>query len=99
MKKSERLNKELIYLSYRKEFHLKELENEFNISERTALRDIANLEELGLNFYVEKGRYGAYHLTQNRLWVPINFELEEINAIFFALKALNKMTTTPFSSC
>ena len=38
MKKSERLNKELIYLSYRKEFHLKELENEFNISERTALR-------------------------------------------------------------
>lgn len=58
MKKSERLNKELIYLSYRKEFHLKELENEFNISERTALRDIANLEELGLNFYVEKGRYG-----------------------------------------
>lgn len=98
MKKSERLNKELIYLSYRKEFHLKELENEFNISERTALRDIANLEELGLNFYVEKGRYGAYHLTQNRLWVPINFELEEINAIFFALKALNKMTTTPFSN-
>lgn len=98
MKKSERLNKELIYLSYRDQFHLKELEDEFNISERTALRDIANLEQIGLNFYVEKGRYGAYHLTKNKLWVPINFNLEEINAIFFALKALNKMTTTPFSN-
>ena len=62
--KSERLNKELIYLSYRDQFHLKELEDEFNISERTALRDIANLEQIGLNFYVEKGRYGAYHLTK-----------------------------------
>lgn len=98
MKKSERLNKELIYLSYRDQFHLKELEDEFNISERTALRDIANLEQIGLNFYVEKGRYGAYHLTKNKLWVPINFNLEEINAIFLALKALNKMTTTPFSN-
>lgn len=98
MKKSERLNKELIYLSYRNQFHLKELEDEFNISERTALRDIANLEQIGLNFYVEKGRYGAYHLTKNKLWVPINFNLEEINAIFFALKALDKMTTTPFSN-
>lgn len=28
MKKSERLNKELIYLSYRDQFHLKELEDE-----------------------------------------------------------------------
>lgn len=98
MKKSERLNQELIYLSYRDQFHLKELEDRFNISERTVLRDIADLEQIGLNFYVEKGRYGAYHLTKNKLWVPINFNLEEINAIFFALKALDKMTTTPFSN-
>lgn len=98
LKKSERLNQELIFLSYRNEFHIKDLEEEFNISERTALRDIANLEEIGLNFYVEKGRYGAYHLNKNKLWMPINFSLEEINAIFFAVKALNKMTTTPFSN-
>lgn len=50
MKKSERLNQELIYLSDKKVFHLKELEEAFAISERTALRDIADLEQLGLAF-------------------------------------------------
>lgn len=98
MKKSERLNQELIYLSYRSQFHLKELQNEFHISERTALRDISELESMGLSFYVEKGRYGAYHLIQQRLWTPIRFNLEEINAIFFAIKALKRMSATPFSN-
>lgn len=98
MKKSERLNQELIFLSYRDKFNLKQLQDQFHISERTALRDISSLEEIGLTFYVEKGRYGAYHLTQNKLWTAIHFNLEEINAIFFALKAVNKMTTTPFSN-
>ena len=44
MKKSERLNQELIYLSDKKVFHLKELEEAFTISERTALRDIGDVE-------------------------------------------------------
>ena len=47
MKKSERLNQELLYLTDKKIFHLKELEEKFAISERTALRDITDLEQLG----------------------------------------------------
>lgn len=53
MNRSERLNQELIFLSYRQTFHVKELMQEFNISKRTALRDISSLEQLGLSFYVE----------------------------------------------
>ena len=34
MNRSERLNQELIFLSYRQEFHIKELMQEFNISKR-----------------------------------------------------------------
>lgn len=78
MKKSERLNQELIYLSDKKVFHLKELEGYFAISERTALRDIADLEQLGLAFYTESGRNGGYHLTNSKLLLPIRFNTQEI---------------------
>ena len=86
MKKSERLNQELIYLSDKKVFHLKELEEHFAISERTALRDIADLEQLGLAFYTESGRNGGYHLTNSKLLLPIRFNTQEINAIFLHCK-------------
>ncbi len=77
MKKSERLNQELIYLSDKKIFHLKELEDHFSISERTALRDITDLEQLGLSFYTQAGRQVGYHLTNNKLLTPIRFNTQE----------------------
>lgn len=98
MKKSERLNQELIYLSDKKVFHLKELEEAFAISERTALRDIADLEQLGLAFYSETGRSGGYHITNSKLLLPIRFNTAEINAIFFALQAIKNISETPYSN-
>lgn len=96
MNRSERLNQELIFLSYRQEFHIKELMQEFNISKRTALRDVNSLEQLGLSIYVEPGRYGGYQIMQQQLWVPILLNSQEINALFFALKALSLLSATPF---
>lgn len=98
MKKSERLNQELIYLSDKKIFHLKEIEDQFSISERTALRDITDLERLGLSFYTEAGRNGGYHITNNKLLMPIRFNTQEINAIFFALQAIKRISATPYSN-
>lgn len=96
MNKSERLNQELIFLSDKNFFQINDLITEFNISKRTALRDIAELENMGLSFYVENGRYGGYHLLKKELLVPVIFNLEEISAIFFAIKALTLLSATPF---
>lgn len=96
MKKADRLNQELIYLSYKKKFNLSEITTKFQISPRTALRDIAELEEMGLPLYSKVGRNGGYIISQEKLWVPIKFNLEEINAIFFALKSMDLVSTTPF---
>ena len=98
MKKSERLNQELLYLTDKKIFHLKELEEKFAISERTALRDITDLEQLGLAFYSETGRSGGYHITNSKLLLPIRFNTQEINAIFFALQAIKNLSETPYSN-
>ncbi|MGF9724374.1 WYL domain-containing protein [Bacillus safensis] len=96
MKKSERLNQELIFLSDKHSFQLKDLQSEFGISKRTALRDIEELESMGLAFYVESGRHGGYRLVNQSPLVPIYFNIEEVQAIFFALKALNLVSATPF---
>lgn len=96
MHRSERLNQELIFLSYRNHFHLQDLMQEFQISKRTALRDVTSLEQLGLAFYVDPGRYGGYRLVKQQLWVPVLLNIQEINALFFALKALRRLSATPF---
>ncbi|MBU4618054.1 helix-turn-helix transcriptional regulator [Bacillus altitudinis] len=96
MKKSERLNQELIFLSDKYSFQLKDLETEFGISKRTALRDMEELESMGLAFYVENGRHGGYRLVNQSPLVPIYFQIDEVQAIFFALKALDLLSATPF---
>lgn len=96
MKKSERLNQELIFLSDKHSFQLKDLQSEFGISKRTALRDMEELESMGLAFYVQPGRHGGYRLVNQSPLVPIYFNTDEVQAIFFALKALDLLSATPF---
>lgn len=69
----------------------------FQISKRTALRDIASLEELGLALYAEAGRAGGYSLIQEDLLTKIYFNSDEVAAIFFALKAMEQLKETPFN--
>lgn len=96
MKKSERLNQELIYLSHRSQFQLKDLMTEFDISKRTALRDLEELETMGLALYAEPGRGGGYRLLKQDILTPIYFSQSELTAIHYALEALGQMTSSPF---
>ncbi|MNW49164.1 WYL domain-containing protein [Paenibacillus timonensis] len=96
MKKAERLNQELIFLSNKHEFRLKDLMEEFHISKRTALRDLEELAGIGLPYYTESGRYGGYKLINQTLLPPVYFNKDEIRAIFFALNALSILSSTPF---
>ncbi|MCG1001719.1 WYL domain-containing protein [Lactococcus lactis] len=96
MNKSTRLNQEIIFLNTKNYFNLKDLMKEFNISKRTALRDISELETLGVPIYSEIGCYGGYHIIDNKLLLPLYFNYEEITSIFFALKALEKLYINPF---
>ena len=51
---------------------------------------------MGLPFYVENGRNGGYKLINEKLLIPIHFDIGEITSIFFALKSLEALSTTPF---
>lgn len=77
-------------------FTLKDLINEFEISKRTALRDIASLEEMGVPLFVDYGRYGGYRLLKPMALPPISFTSQEVFALYFAMQALNSFASTPF---
>ena len=96
MKKAERLNQELIYLADKTRFQLADIMQEFQISKRTALRDLEELGLMGLPNYSNVGRYGGYELLSQSLLPPVVFSTEEIQAIFFALDAQKSLTSTPF---
>ncbi|WP_433747526.1 helix-turn-helix transcriptional regulator [Paenibacillus amylolyticus] len=96
MKKSERMNQMLRYINQKQQFTLQDLMQEFQISKRTAIRDIASLEELGAPIYVEYGRYGGYRLLQQMQLPPISFNTGELHALYVAMQALRSFSSLPF---
>ncbi len=96
MKRSTRLNQELIFLNGKNKFNLSDLIHEFKISKRTALRDVEELGEMGLPYFSEGGKYGGYKIINQKLLSPVYFSADEIDAIFFALSALKQLTSSPF---
>lgn len=96
MKKSERTNHELTFLSNKHTFNLEDLCKEFNISKRTAFRDIQELERLGLPIYVKSGRNGGYTILRKTNIVPLYFTEAEIYSMIFTFQLLKLITTTPF---
>ncbi|MGE8203637.1 helix-turn-helix transcriptional regulator [Heyndrickxia sp. NPDC080065] len=96
MKKSERLNQMLRYINQKQRFTLRDLMDEFQISKRTALRDITSLEEIGAPIYAEYGRNGGYRLLNQMQLPPISFNSQEIYALYFAMQALRSFSNLPF---
>jgi predicted DNA-binding transcriptional regulator YafY len=96
MKKVERLNQMLRFINQKQMFTLKDLMNEFQISKRTALRDIAALEEMGVPLFVDYGRYGGYRLLKSMTLPPISFMNQEVFALYFAMQALQSFASSPF---
>ncbi len=96
MKKTERLNDMMRYLSDKSRFGLKDLMSKYEISRSTALRDIQSLEAIGMPIYSQVGRNGYYGILPNRLLSPIVFHTEEVYALYFAMQSLTAYQSTPF---
>lgn len=96
MRKSERLQDMLQYINEKKQFNLKDLMEEYDISRSTAIRDVQALEMLGMPIYAEHGRNGKYVVLDNRIISPITFTANELYAIYFAMLTLSGYKETPF---
>jgi predicted DNA-binding transcriptional regulator YafY len=87
MKKVERINTIMRYINNRARFTISEIMQEFNISRSTAIRDIREIEALGMPLVAEVGRDGGYMVMNNSVLPAVRFTDNEIKALFIAFMA------------
>lgn len=87
MKKVERINTIMRYINNRSYFTISEIMREFNISRSTAIRDIREIEAMGMPLEAEVGRDGGYSVMNNAVLPSIRFTDNEIKALFIAFMA------------
>ena len=87
MKKVERINTIMRYINNRAHFTISEIMQEFNISRSTAIRDIREIEAMGMPLVAEVGRDGGYFVMNNSVLPTVRFTDNEIRALFIAFMA------------
>ncbi|MEC0127023.1 helix-turn-helix transcriptional regulator [Paenibacillus pabuli] len=87
MKKVERINVIMRYINNRGHFTISEIMREFNISRSTAIRDIREIEGMGMPLVAEVGRDGGYFVMNNSVLPTVRFTDNEIKALFIAFMA------------
>src|SRR4051812_32486389 len=87
MKKVERINIIMRYINNRAHFTISEIMREFNISRSTAIRDIREIEAMGMPLVAEVGRDGGYFVLNNSVLPAVRFTDNEIKALFIAFMA------------
>lgn len=87
MKKVERINTIMRYINNRSRFTISEIMREFQISRSTAVRDIKEIETLGMPLVSEVGRDGGYFVMHNSLLPVVRFTDSEVKALFIAFMA------------
>lgn len=87
MKKVERINIIMRYINNRSHFTISEIMQEFNISRSTAIRDIREIEAMGMPLVAEVGRNGGYFVMNNSVLPTVRFTDNEIKALFIAFMA------------
>jgi len=87
MKKVERINTIMRYINNRAHFTISEIMREFRISRSTAIRDIREIESMGMPLVAEVGRDGGYFVMNNSVLPTVRFTDNEIKALFIAFMA------------
>lgn len=87
MKKVERINIIMRYINNRAHFTITEIMQEFNISRSTAIRDVREIEAMGMPLVAEVGRDGGYSVLRNSVLPVVRFTDNELKALFIAFMA------------
>ncbi|WP_053361190.1 HTH domain-containing protein [Bacillus sp. FJAT-27251] len=91
MKKVERINTIMRYINNRAHFTISEIMREFNISRSTAIRDVKEIEAMGMPLVAEVGRDGGYSVMQNSVLPVVRFTDNEVKALFIAFMATRNL--------
>ncbi|WP_164509895.1 helix-turn-helix transcriptional regulator [Lacticaseibacillus porcinae] len=87
MQKSLRIQTEMRYINNRERFNIKDLQMEFEISRATAIRDLDEIQTLGLPLTSQPGHNGGYAVLRNQTLIQVQFNQTELAALFTAFLA------------
>ncbi|MFD1548601.1 helix-turn-helix transcriptional regulator [Levilactobacillus fuyuanensis] len=87
MHKTDRINTMMRYINNRQYFTIRELMTQFNVSRSTVIRDLNTIQELGMPLTASVGRDGGYAVLQNQLLPAVQFNSEELKALFVSFLA------------
>jgi predicted DNA-binding transcriptional regulator YafY len=87
MKKVERINVIMRYINNRAHFTISEIMREFNVSRSTAIRDVREIEAMGMPLVAEVGRDGGFFVMHNSVLPEVRFTDNEVKALFIAFMA------------
>jgi predicted DNA-binding transcriptional regulator YafY len=93
-----RLLELLIRVQTRAHFTSRELAEEFGVSRRTILRDMADLSEMGIPLRSASGPGGGYSLPRGGRRLALSLTLDEALALIVSYEALMRYSVSPFSA-
>lgn len=96
MNKRERQNKLVLAIQENRQITASELATDLNVSKRTILRDIQDLEDQGVKILAKHGKLGGYQLQET----PNSYEIEltenQLSALFLVLNESQSYSTLPY---
>jgi len=79
------------YINNRSHFTISEIMQEFNVSRSTAIRDVREIEAMGMPLVAEVGRDGGYFVMHNSVLPHVRFTDNEVKALFIAFMATRNL--------
>ncbi|EGQ0311296.1 HTH domain-containing protein [Staphylococcus pseudintermedius] len=98
MNKETRQKKLLALIQQDKPMTALELAQALNVSKRTILRDMQELEGKGVQIVAHAGMYGGYQLQANQHYYQLNLTQTELQALYLILKESQAQSTLPYEA-
>lgn len=98
MKKEVRQQRLLSLIQEDKTMTALELAHQLNVSKRTILRDIQDLEKKGVQIVAHAGKLGGYQLQTAHAKYTLNLTESELHALYLILKESQAQSTLPYET-
>lgn len=96
MNKRERQNKLVLAIQENRQITASELAINLNVSKRTILRDIQDLEDQGVKILAKHGKLGGYQLQETPNSYDIELTENQLSALFLVLNESQSYSTLPY---
>ncbi|MBA9941469.1 HTH domain-containing protein, partial [Ralstonia insidiosa] len=98
MNKLERQNRIIQTIQSSDKITASQLAKQFNVSKRTILRDIDELEDQGVKVYARHGKLGGYQIKDAHAKITLSLTEQQLSALFLTLNESQSNSTLPYQN-